>query len=128
MEKINRLNAKQAASQWAARTNKLAGQEGLEPPTCGFGDRRSTNWSYWPIYCLILASFFMQCVMSTPFAIFLELNAIGIILLVLLGRIVTALALGACQSDQSTHEFSFITEALGKLVIIHMNFRKARGS
>src|SRR5207247_8556257 len=26
----------------------LAGQEGLEPPTCGFGDRRSTNWSYWP--------------------------------------------------------------------------------
>src|SRR3954471_22200155 len=26
----------------------LAGQEGLEPPACGFGDRRSTNWSYWP--------------------------------------------------------------------------------
>ena len=25
-----------------------AGQEGLEPPTRGFGDRRSTNWSYWP--------------------------------------------------------------------------------
>src|SRR6185295_18399376 len=22
----------------------LAGQEGLEPPACGFGDRRSTNW------------------------------------------------------------------------------------
>src|SRR5213593_988211 len=26
----------------------VAGQEGLEPPTCGFGDRRSTNSSYWP--------------------------------------------------------------------------------
>src|SRR5215471_21784516 len=26
----------------------MAGQEGLEPPACGFGDRRSTNWSYWP--------------------------------------------------------------------------------
>ena len=28
----------------------LAGQEGLEPPTSGFGDRRSTNSSYWPVY------------------------------------------------------------------------------
>ena len=26
----------------------MASQEGLEPPTCGFGDRRSTSWSYWP--------------------------------------------------------------------------------
>ena len=26
-----------------------AGQEGFEPPTGGFGDRCSTNWSYWPI-------------------------------------------------------------------------------
>ena len=25
-----------------------AGQEGFEPPTGGFGDRCSTNWSYWP--------------------------------------------------------------------------------
>ena len=28
----------------------LAGQEGLEPTTRGFGDRCSTNWSYWPIW------------------------------------------------------------------------------
>ena len=26
----------------------LAGQEGFEPPTSGFGDRRSTSSSYWP--------------------------------------------------------------------------------
>ena len=26
----------------------MAGQEGLEPPTIGFGNRYSTNWSYWP--------------------------------------------------------------------------------
>jgi hypothetical protein len=26
----------------------LAGQEGFEPPTRGFGVRCSTNWSYWP--------------------------------------------------------------------------------
>ena len=49
----------------------------------------------------------MHGVMTAPFAIFLKLNTIRIILLVLLGRIVAALALSACQSDQSTHEFSF---------------------
>jgi hypothetical protein len=27
----------------------LAGQEGFEPPSSGFGDRRSSRWSYWPI-------------------------------------------------------------------------------
>ena len=70
----------------------------------------------------------MQRVLLAPLAILLQLDTIRVVLLVLLGRIVAALALGACQSDQSTHEFSFITEALGKLVIIHMNFRKARGS
>ena len=53
----------------------------------------------------------MHGVVSAPFAVLLELDTIRIILLVLLGRIVTALALGACQSDQSTHEFSFIAKA-----------------
>jgi hypothetical protein len=49
----------------------------------------------------------MQGVMTTPLAIFLELDTIGVILLVLLGRVITALALGAGQSDQRTHEYSF---------------------
>ncbi len=31
----------------------LAGQEGLEPPPRGFGDRCSTNWSYWPLQFLL---------------------------------------------------------------------------
>ena len=87
--------------------NKLAGQEGLEPPTCGFGDRRSTNWSYWPMLPNILASFPVQGMGTTPLAILLELNTIGIILLVLLGRIVSTLAFSACKGDQSTHQFSF---------------------
>ena len=49
----------------------------------------------------------MHRVVTAPLAILLELNTIRIILLVFLGRIVAAFALGACQSDQSTHEFSF---------------------
>src|SRR4051812_42405472 len=32
---------------------RLAGQEGLEPPTLGFGDRCSTIMSYWPVRLLL---------------------------------------------------------------------------
>ena len=49
----------------------------------------------------------MQGVLFAPLAIFLHLESIRIILLVLFGRVVAALALSAGQSDQSTHEFSF---------------------
>lgn len=49
----------------------------------------------------------MRRVMTAPLAVLLQLDAIRIVLLVLLGRVVAALALGAGQSDQSTHEFSF---------------------
>lgn len=93
----------------AAQSNKLAGQEGLEPPTCGFGDRRSTNWSYWPMLVPTLntlSSFLVQRVVSTPLAILVHLDAIRIVLLVLLGRIIAALAISAGQSDQRAHEFS----------------------
>ncbi len=48
----------------------------------------------------------MQGVGLAPLAIFLHLDAIWIILLVLFGRVITALALSAGQSDQRTHEFS----------------------
>jgi hypothetical protein len=50
----------------------------------------------------------MQGVVTTPTAILLELDTIGVILLVLLGRIVAALALSAGQGDQCTHEYSFV--------------------
>jgi len=49
----------------------------------------------------------MHGVMTTPLAILLQLDTLRIILLVLLGRIVAALALSACHRDQRTHEFSF---------------------
>ena len=48
----------------------------------------------------------MQRVMAAPLAVLLELDAIRVVLLVLLGRIVTALALRAGQGDQRTHEYS----------------------
>ena len=54
-----------------------------------------------------LSSFTMQGVMATPLAILLQLDAVRVVLLVLFGRVIAALALGACHSDQSTHEFSF---------------------
>lgn len=49
----------------------------------------------------------MQGMRAAPLAVLLHLDTIGIILLVLFGRVVTALALSARQSDQRTHEFSF---------------------
>ena len=49
----------------------------------------------------------MHSMLTAPLAILVKLEAVGVVLLVLLGRVVAALALGAGQSDQSTHEFSF---------------------
>ena len=55
----------------------------------------------------LLSGFLVQGVLVAPLAVLLELDTVRIVLLVLLGRVVTALALGAGQGDQSTHEFSF---------------------
>ena len=48
----------------------------------------------------------MHRVVTAPLAILLELDTIRIVLLVLLGRVVAALALRARQGDQRTHEYS----------------------
>lgn len=71
----------------------MAGQEGLEPPASGFGDRRSTNWSYWPTSLTCLAGLFVYRVTLAPLAVLLELNALRIVLLIFLGGVITALAL-----------------------------------
>ena len=52
----------------------------------------------------------MQGVMSTPLAVLLQLDTVRVVLLVLFGRVIAALALSAGHSDQSTHEFSFNTD------------------
>ena len=48
----------------------------------------------------------MQRVLLAPLAILLELDTIRVVLLVLLGRVIAALALRARQGDQRTHEYS----------------------
>ena len=62
----------------------------------------------------------MQGVLTAPLAVLLQLHAVRSVLLVLLGRVVTALALGARQSDQCTHEFSFYLYLLEQTRFIHM--------
>ena len=49
----------------------------------------------------------MQRVMTAPTAVLLQLDALRVVLLVLLGRVIAALAISARQCDQCTHEFSF---------------------
>ena len=65
----------------------------------------------------------MHRVVTTPLAILLELNTIRIILLVLLGRVIAALAISAGQSDQRAHEFSSyrLRVELDNVIGIHMN-------
>ena len=45
---LNYIRHKKTTSIARKSLNCLAGAVGLEPTTCGFGDRRSTNWSYAP--------------------------------------------------------------------------------
>ena len=54
----------------------------------------------------MLSGFAMKSMVTTPLAIFLHLDTIGVVLLVLLGRVVTALAIRARQGDQRTHQNS----------------------
>ena len=48
----------------------------------------------------------MQRVLLAPLAILLQLDTIRVVLLVLLGRVVTALALRTRQGNQRAHELS----------------------
>ena len=48
----------------------------------------------------------MQRVLLAPLAVFLQLNTIRVVLLVFLGRVVTALALRTRQGNHRAHELS----------------------
>ena len=49
----------------------------------------------------------MYRVAVAPLAVLPQLDTVRVVLLVLFGRVIAALALSAGHSDQSTHEFSF---------------------
>ena len=66
----------------------------------------------------------MKSVMTTPLAIFLHLETIGVILLVLFGRVIATLAISARQSDQRTHENSSYLFSLLLACIGHMNIHE----
>ena len=78
----------------------MAGQGGFEPTTPGFGDRCSTNWSYWPSY---LFHFFVSSVRLAPLAIFLQLHFGGLDLLIASFAVVSAFAIRALQLNDVSH-------------------------
>ena len=73
-------------------TAYLAGQEGFEPTTSGFGDRRSSRWSYWPVFSLLALP--MQRVGPTKCTELLKGKPVRRPPFVLGGRVVAPLALG----------------------------------
>lgn len=56
LESLRPRVMQQPSALWEITSrSELAGQEGFEPPTFGFGDRRSTSSSYWPVGMLTTA-------------------------------------------------------------------------
>ena len=86
----------------------FTGQAGFEPATCGFGDRRSTSWSYWPIFnlfrCLLLLHLFVRRVLLVETAILAELNTLRLLLFVLHAGIIDALTNRALKMNDLSHK------------------------
>ena len=90
----------------------LAGQEGFEPPTRGFGDRCSTSSSYWPVLdAAVLLRLAVDRVLAVETAELLELELFGRGLPVLRRRVIAPLTIGALQVDDLSdcrHGFSAV--------------------
>ena len=59
---------------------------------------------------MYLTGLFVRCMSFTPLAIFLELNALWVELLVLLCRIVATLALFASERNECSHDYYLLLE------------------
>jgi hypothetical protein len=80
----------------------IAGLEGLEPPTVGFGVRCSAILSYRPKPKL--TGLFVSRSLVTPPAIFFIFDTPRMLALVFVHRIIAALALGTFQYDKISHD------------------------
>ena len=82
----------------------MAGQEGFEPPTSGFGVRRSNRWSYWPS-CVDIQPLgaslrlFVWGVFPAKPAILAQLVSVRLLTLVSRSSIVPAFAVPTSQGD-----------------------------
>jgi hypothetical protein len=84
---------------------KCTGQEGFEPSTSGFGDRRSTIRATGLGSLLLYLGLFVEGVLLVPRAVLAELELFLGVLSILLGRIIAALALGALERDKFNGRF-----------------------
>jgi hypothetical protein len=92
---------------------RQAGQVGIEPTTPAFGERCSAKLSYWPVLGRTVArpgaqpcaptnalfALFMHRVFAAARAEFLYLKPALVVAPVFLGRVISLLAVGACQCD-----------------------------
>ena len=85
-------------------SEKLAGKVRLELTTCGFGDRCSSQLSYFPALENFTASarFFMHSVLALEGAVFLLFQAFRSVALFFGRRIVATFALSALHNYQFT--------------------------
>ena len=89
----------------------MAGKVRLELTTCGFGDRRSSQLSYFPSNVLQCdahsARLAVKRVLTLELAILLLFQTTGSVALLLHRRVVAPLALGALQNDQFARHCMF---------------------
>ena len=79
----------------------MAGQEGFEPTTCGFGIRRSTVGA--TALRRKSLTFFMKGVLTAELAEFFEFQLVRRLLLVLGGGIILTFALSAIETHDYAH-------------------------
>jgi hypothetical protein len=87
------------------------GLAGVEPATHGFGDRRSTNWSYRPMSSQdlknrLLLRLFVWCAFTAKSTKFLQFQAFRILFFIFGAVVIDAIALSALKMNCLAHIYS----------------------